>query len=346
MKRICHIDLNQYFVQAELLRDPSLAGKPIAVGHDSKRSVVSTASYEARKYKVTSGMPISQARELCPSLIVLDGDYHYYSSLSRQFFSYLKKRYPILQQASIDECYIDMTKEIEGCDDEYDYLFDLQMSLYKATELKCSMGLSHTKFLAKMGSDMKKPLGITILRQDNLEAMLWPLPIEAMYGIGKKTAPRLRELGINTIGDLAKTKNPDVRKLLGSSFEEYQGAANGYGDDVVHYEERIPKSISAERTFAEDTVDYDELREMIKECCVDIARRLNSYNGSSRCIEVKLRTPDFVTKTKRVSLDKPVKTLDEIFTESMAFFDRVYDGSPLRLIGVGLEKLYIPEGDK
>ncbi len=343
MKRICHIDLNQYFVQAELLRDPSLAGKPIAVGHDSKRSVVATASYEARKYKVHSGMPISQARELCPQIIIVEGDYAYYKRLSSQFFGYLKKRYPILEQASIDECYVDMTEQMEGCDDEYDYLFDLQMNLYKSTGLKCSMGLSHNKFLAKMGSDMKKPLGITILRQDNLEEKLWVLPIEDMFGIGKKTAPRLRELGINTIGDLAATRNPEVKKLLGSSFEAYQGNANGYGDDTVEYEERIPKSISAERTFSEDTVAYDELREMIRECCIDISRRLNSYNGSCRTIELKMRTPDFVTRTKRVTLDKPIKTLDEIFTESMAFFDKIYDGSPLRLIGVGLEKLIIPE---
>lgn len=338
MKKIAHIDLNAFYAQAEILRDPSLRGKPVAIGYEGRRGVVATASYEAREYQIYSGMPMSMARKNCPTLIVVNGDHAYYSMLSKKFMGYLKKRFPIMEQASIDECYIDMTKEI-GDNNESDFLFDLQMKLYKATGLKCSIGLGDNRFLAKMGSDYKKPLGLTIIHRADVEKILWPLAIDKMYGIGKKTAPRLHDLGIHTIGDLAVTQDSRVKKVLGSSFTYVQGEANGYGNDEVDTSAFDPKSISAERTFSTDASSYEELHEMILVCVKEVYFEALRYHKEASVVSLKLRTSDFVTKTKRITLEKPIHEREDILKAAMTIFDSFYNGQPLRLIGVCLEKV-------
>lgn len=338
MKTIVHIDLNAFFVQCEILSDPSLRGKPVAVGYSGSRGVISTSSYEARAQGVTSGMPVSQAKRACPELILVPDHFALYRQYSNRFFTYLKNRYPILEKASIDECYIDMTKNIEPGKEE-EYLFDLQMSLYKATGLKCSIGCGANKFLAKMGSDYKKPLGLTILNRDNIEKLLWPLPIEKMFGIGKQTAPKLKDLGILTIGDLALTEDPKVKRALGNLFPYYQGEANGYGDDVVDTSLFVPKSISAERTFSTDATSYEELKDMVRSCCEDIVSELVKYQKEALTVSVKLRTPDFVTRSKRALLPQPTDNLGELYSAAMSLFDRTYKDQPIRLLGIGVEKV-------
>lgn len=338
MKDIVHIDLNAFFAQAECLRDKSLVDKPLAVGYDGRRGVVATCSYKAREFGVHSGMPMSMAKELCPQIIIVEGHYEYYRYLSKKFFGYLKKRYPILEQASIDECYIDMTKEIDH-EDIHGYLFDLQLALYRSTMLKCSIGYGANKFLAKMGSDYKKPMGLTILTKGKVSKLLWPLPIEKMFGIGIKTAPRLRALGILTIGDLAQTIDPAVRKVLGSSFEYYQGEANGYGDDFVDPSLFDPKSCSAERTFSEDITEYDEIRDMIRICSQEVSRELKKYHKKAKVISIKLRDDTFRTWSRRMTLPHSIQEAGEIFSQAMTIFDRCYADEKLRLIGVGVEKV-------
>lgn len=338
MKKIVHIDLNAFFVQAEILRNPSLKGLPVAVGYDGKRGVISTSSYEARAFGVHSGMPVNEAKRCCPNLEILPGDYRYYSLLSHHFFSYLRSHFPILEQASIDECYIDMSNYlIDG--EEKDQLFDLQMDLYRRVKLKCSIGYGSNKFLAKMGSDYKKPLGLTLITKDNISKILWPLDIEKMFGVGKKTAPRLKLLGIDTIGSLATCNDERVKKILGSTFDYLKSEANGFGDDEVSSLSFDPKSISAERTFAEDSTSYEELKNMIKSCSADVFKELNNYHKEASVVLIKLRTPDFKTKSKRLTLPSPISTLDQIFSKAMTIFDKTYRGEPIRLIGVGVDKV-------
>lgn len=337
-KIIVHIDLNTFFVQCEILRDPSLKGKPVAVGYDGPRGVIATSSYEARKLGVNSGMPVLSAKKACKELVLVSSNYDLYVAYSTQFFHFLRQRYPILEQASIDECYIDMTQEAD-MEHLYEYLFDLQMELYRATSLKCSIGCSFNRFLAKMGSDYKKPLGITIFTPENFKDKIYPLSIEKMYGVGKKTAPRLRSYGINTIGDLAQTTSPEVKKILGSMFDYLKDECNGIGSDFVDTQSYDPKSISAERTFLHDNNVYDDIAMMIHNCCDDIVASLKRYNMVCHSVGVKIRTPDFITKSKRLSMREPSDKIEDIYLTAIKAFEELYQGQPLRLVGVTLERV-------
>ena len=185
-KIIMHIDLNAFYATAETIKDPSLVGKPLIIAGSSRRGIVSTASYEARKYGIRSAMPTYMALKLCPDVVIRGVDFALYQKLSNEFFSYIKRYTNIIEIASIDECYADMTECMKDVKDPYKFLEELMDLLYRETKLKCSIGLAPTKFLAKMGSDYKKPMGITIIRRKDIKKILWPLPIKDMNGIGKK----------------------------------------------------------------------------------------------------------------------------------------------------------------
>lgn len=337
-KIIVHIDLNCFFVQCEVKENPELLNKPVAIGYDGKRGVISTSSYEARRLGVHSGMPVSTAKNKCRDLILVPPHFSLYKRNSIAFFSYLKKKYPILEQASIDECYIDMT-DTANQEHLHDYLFDLSMELYRATKLKCSIGCGWTKFLAKMGSDYKKPLGITIFTRENFQKMLFPLSIDKLFGVGKKTAPKLIDCGIKTIGDFYQYQFPEEKKILGSYYDVLKDHLNGIGDDFVDASEFNPKSISAERTFANDESNEDEISEMIYQCAKECQNELVKFHKKTDCIGLKYRTPDFVTKSKRISLTKSTDELEVIYSNAIKVFDSIYHGQSFRLIGVMLERV-------
>lgn len=338
MKKIVHIDLNAFFAQCEILKDPSLRGKPMIVGNDMRRGVVATASYEARKFQIRSGMPISKAKKLCPCVTIKEDDFAFYGLKSNEFMTYLRKRFPLIEKASIDECYIDMTSYLED-GKEHEMLFDLQLGIYQSTDLKCSIGLSYNRFLAKMASDMKKPLGLVIIEKEDIPSLIWPLKIEEMYGVGKMTAPKLKALGIETIGDLAHYKDRNIRKVLGKCASYLIDEANGIGSDEIDTSSFDPKSISAERTFSDDVSDYEEIRSMVSSCAFETANELSRYKKAASVISIKWRTPDFETKSKRKTLESPICKGEDISHVAMRIFDSIYEGESIRLIGVGLEKL-------
>ena len=215
MQVIFHIDLNAFYASAEISRNPSLKGKPVVISGKSKRSIITTASYEARKYGIHSAMPLFQAKQLCKDLIILPADFELYHRLSNEFFTIIASYSEILEVASIDECYLDVTAIIQEKKIHPVVLAkDIQTKVYEQLNLQCSIGISPNKFLAKMASDMKKPMGITVLTRNNLKEVMWPLDIKDMFGIGKKTQPKLRAVGINTIGDLADYKNYDNYRVF------------------------------------------------------------------------------------------------------------------------------------
>lgn len=336
-KKIVHIDLNAFFAQCEENRDPSLKGKAIAIGGNGKRGVVSTASYVARRQGVHSGMSMQIARTLCNDLIIIPGDYHLYAEESSKFFGVLRSRFKNVEQASVDECYIDMTEYIDEDENEHDYLVDLQLFLYKVTNLKCSIGLGDNRFLAKMASDYQKPMGLTIIHHKDVPTILYPIPIDNMYGIGKKTAPRLKKVGINTIGDLAMTESSEVRKILGNTFDYVKSHANGFGNDVVDSSPFDPKSVGASRTFPDDTTDYEEIKSMIVKLSKQVSNEMKQYHKVSATLAVTLRDSSFNTHSKQISLVKPTNSLDEISSTALIVFERFWNGEPIRLVGVSMQ---------
>ena len=217
-KIIVHVDLNAFFATCEEIRDPSLANVPVAIGDKGRSGIVSTANYCARKFGVHSGQPTFQALEKCPNLKVIHPDFSYYRVMSHSFFGYLSRFSKLVEKASVDEGFVDMTEYLSSKKDPIEALRLFQLGLQNETGLKCSIGVAPTKWLAKMASDMKKPMGLVLLRRRDIPTLLYPLPIESFWGIGKKTAPSLKEAGVQTIGDLytaLQNNESAATKILG-----------------------------------------------------------------------------------------------------------------------------------
>lgn len=334
-----HIDLNAFFATAETIIHPEYEGKPLVVGGIGRRGIVSTANYEARKYGIHSAMPTYKAKELCKDLIVVPGHFDLYAKLSDEFFKYVATYSPIIQVASIDECFVDMSEPLSKVKDVEAYLKELQLGLYNKTKLKCSIGIGPTKFLAKMASDMKKPMGITIIRKRDIARMIYPLPIEDMFGIGKKTSPVLRKLGINKIGDLITYDQVTLKHVLGRFYYTCMDWLNGKGSDKIETEEHDPKSIGTSRTFEHDTDNYEEIKLMIKWLARDVSNRAKEENKLGTTVQVTIKTCDFRLHTKSVTYVRPTNDYNFILEQALKAYDKFKLNEPIRLVGVTLQNL-------
>lgn len=335
-----HIDLNQFFAAATRLLEPDLIGKPLIIAGDTRRGIVSTASYEARKYGISSAMPTYIAKKLCPKVIIREVNYKWYQQKSKEFFSYIKEHYSShIEVASIDECYVDMTDLMKDIKDPYLYLKNLQEDVYNNTHLEASIGLGPTKFLAKMGSDYKKPMGITIIRKKDIKKILYPLPIEDFFGIGKKTCPKLKELGINTIGDFASNDSYEIKKIMGKFYSVAKEWINGEGDDHVDENPFDPKSISSTNTFLFDTNDYEEISKMLEIKAKEVSLDAIKNNKVGKTITLILKDSSFKSITRSITIDKPTNSFLDIYTNVMNLFDKFFNNQLIRLAGVGLSQL-------
>lgn len=338
-KIIMHIDLNCFFARAQVIKEPELEGKPLIVAGANRRGIVTSASYEARKYGIRAAMPTYMAKRLCPDVIVRHGDFSLYQELSAKFFSYIRRYTEVIEIASIDECFADMTSCMNGCLNPESFLKELQDNLFKETNLMCSIGLAPTKFLAKMASDYRKPMGITILRRKDIPKMLWPIPIREMYGIGKKTWPRLEEMNVRTIGDLAHNSSPDVKKRLGKFYDVLKDWANGYGSDEVITEVSDPKSIGNSTTFLFDTDDYDEIRAMIYQKAHDVSRRAKKEGKIGSTISLNVKDSEFHAFSRSVTIGIPTDEAEDIYNHAVRLYDASFASLSLRLVGVTLSNL-------
>lgn len=323
--------------------NPSLEGKPVIIGHSGRGGIVSTCSYEARKYGIHSAMPTFQATALCPNVIIIPGNYKLYSSMSKKFFGFVKKYSPIIEVASVDECFVDMSEPLKDVKDVMEYLKDMQQSLFKETGLKCSIGVAPTKFLAKMASDMKKPMGITVIRRKDVRKMLDPLPIEAFFGIGKKTSPELRKIGINTIGDLAKRINGDdpiIKEKLGKFYFAIRDWINGYGSDVVDTEPFNPKSIGNSETLIHDTNNYEEIKEALSAIAKEVSDRAIEADKVGTTVQITLKDNNFKTITRSKSISKAINDYPSLMEAVISLLDANYSSDKyIRLVGVTLQNL-------
>ena len=338
-KIIMHIDLNCFFARAQVIKEPELEGKPLIIAGSTRRGIVSTASYEARKFGINSAMPTYVALRLCPKVIVRSPDFHLYHDLSEKFFYYVRKYTSIIEIASVDECFADMTECMKDCKDPHAFLKDLQDHLFQETKLMCSIGIGPTKFLAKMASDIKKPMCITIIRRKDIEKTLWKLPIKDMYGVGKKTYPRLEKIGIKTIGDFARDESNEVKKTLGKFYYVLKDWAYGKGSDEVITEASDPKSIGTSTTFMFDTNDYEEIRSMIYEKAFEVSKRAQREDKIGTTVTLSIKDSDFVSKTRSITLQMATNNLDTIYNEAIKLYDSNFNGKNIRLVGVTLSNL-------
>ena len=345
-KVIVHIDLNAFFARCEEIKNPSLEGKPVAIGHDGRGGIVSTCSYAARKYGVSSAMPMFKAKKLCPHLIVLPVDYHFYSMMSKTFFAFVERYTPLVEAASVDECFADFTEPLKNVKDAVSFFRKLQEDLFKETGLKCSIGVSTTRFLAKMASDYQKPLGLTIIRKRDIQKMIFPLKIEAMFGVGKKTAPRLKSVGINTIGDLYQRiidEDPDVKNITGKFYYTLKEWLEGKGSDEIEMEKWDPKSIGNSTTLPFDTDDSEIIKKYFLDLAKEVSMRSKREEKLGHTIQIVIKDVQFKSFNKSVTLENPTNDYRVIYDHACQLFDKNFKGTMLRLVGITLQNLIDPK---
>ena len=338
-----HIDLNAFFASCEVLLDPSLKGKPIAVSGTTRRSVVSTASYEARAFGVHSAQPIEEAKRLCRDLIIVEPHFHYYHELSDEFMAIVSQYTDTMEIASIDECYADMTDAIMKFEKPLDLAWLIQRRVREELGLSCSIGVAPNLFLAKMASDMKKPNGITVLRIREVPQKLWPLPIKEMRGVGARTLPYMEELQIRTIGDLANYPNlEELRPIFGKNTEEMIRKANGHDDRQI-VTEWDAKSMGVSETFLEDLTDYDELRGMLRSLSRTLSERLRRSAKAGCLISLRIKYYDFSNADRSVRVTEPVWKADDIYVQAVTLFNDNWEQEPVRLLGISVSDFDHPE---
>ena len=301
---ILHVDMDAFFAAVAVLDNPSLAGKCLLVGGSGNRGVVSTASYEARKFGCHSAMPMARARALCPHAIVVKGDYARYSQLSRQIMDILGHFSPLVQPISIDEAFLDLTGTQALLGEAKDVARRIKTRIKTETGLNASVGVAPNKFLAKLASDLEKPDGLTIIPADRVDEILIPLPITKIWGIGGKTAAKLHDIGVRTIGDLRDRGLEWLRARFGESGDHFHRLAYGIDSREVHPREDA-KSIGQEQTFGVDLVSLEEIRRVVLDHCEEVGRRVRRHGYRSARVVVKIRYGNYKTITRSHTLPEP-----------------------------------------
>ena len=338
MAVLFHIDMNAFFASAHLLDNPHLKGKPLAVCINKRGSVVSTASYEARAYGVHAAMPLSMAKRLCPELLTIDIDFPLYSKLSQQFIDIVKRYTPLIQPASIDECYADVTQVIKMYDKPLDLAIEIQQVILQELSLPCSIGVAPNRFLAKMASDMKKPMGITVLRIREVKEKLWPLPLESFHGIGKKTHPHLKGIGVHTIGDLATASKSDLTPILGQQTSLLQDKANGIDLSMMELNNDA-KSIGQSKTFHHALYEDDEIQQAIQHELTELIRRMKAQEVVGRTVNFAIRLDTFRNATRSITLERLTQDFDVIYEHIMMLYHEFDGEGGVSFISVSLSNL-------
>jgi len=342
MRRILHIDMDAFFAAVEEKRNPGLQGKPVVIGgtgDPSKRGVVSTANYEARKFGIHSAQPLKTAYKLCPHAVFLPVDYETYVAASRSFKNVLLTVTTVMEDIGIDEAYLDIT---DHPDHNEVIVQKIKNGILETTGLTCSIGIAPNKLLAKIASDMQKPDGLTVFTGNDIEEKLWPLAIRKLYGIGPKTEEHLKAMKIETIGQLAAVSARDLIQQFGVSYGQYlYEAARGIDDSplVTHWE---PKSMSRETTFQRDVRDWQIIARTIAALSKEVVSDMTESGYAARTVTLKIRFDDFHTVTRACSLESATVSEESIRKTAFACLKRVELNRRVRLIGVrasNLEKL-------
>ena len=338
---ILHIDMDAFFISVEQRDNPVLRGKPAAVCGSLSRSVITSATYEARPYGIRAGMSTQEAKRRCPELILVPGDHSKYTKTSARIFSLLKKYTPVVEVASIDEAYLDITQSLLLFQSPLHIAQSVKDQIREREQLTCSIGVAPNKLLAKLGSGLKKPDGLVILQKGEVEEVLKDLPVSKLYGIGPKLTEALHSIGIFTCSQLGRVPISVLTKRFGVIGQGLHEMGSGMDDSpVVPFdEEGDAKSISHSVTLEEDTSDPNILRKVLLQLSERVSRRMRKEGFYGKRIALTVRYSDFFTFSKQKTLSKGMNSGNEIFKLSSEIFESISHPKPIRLLGVGMSLL-------
>lgn len=335
-----HVDLDAFFASVEILDNPSLKGKPLIIGHNGPRSVVSTCSYEARKYGVHSAMPMVQAVKLCPKAIIIPGNMKRYSQMSHKVMSIMRSYAPEMLQASIDEAYLDMSATEKVYGDAVSSAKNLKKMIKDETGLTASIGVASSKFIAKLASDYRKPDGLTVvplgLEQDFVDAV----GLKKLWGIGKSTLENLNSHRIYTTEDLRSISRSHLEALFGSASGSYLYKVSRGIDPGIYSGESKTHSISSERTFYPDLVDKDAIDSFLLELSQEVMFRSLEEKMIAKTVGLKLRYGSFKTYNLQMTPESGIYNSKDVYLCVKELFKKKHTGEGIRLLGVGLYGLY------
>lgn len=333
---ILHVDMNSFYASVEMAYDPTLKGKPIAIAGnpEERRGIIVTCSYEARRFGVKTTMSLWEAKKLCPQLIILRPNFERYRAASIGMFEVLNHYSDLVEPVSIDEGYMDITASDQfGTPIEVASI--IQNRIKEQLDLPCSIGIAPNKFLAKMASDMKKPLGITILRKRDVPSKLWPLPVKEMHGVGQKTSEKLESMRIYTIGDLAKADTFMIKSSLGINGERLKDRANGIDSRPVDPEAAEEfKSIGNSTTLPRDMSKQKELFEVLNQLAFKVSTRLKRKKVYATGISVMIRYKNRHTITRSKKIGFAIQSVEEIYNQAQHLFMKHWSGDAVRLLGI------------
>ncbi len=340
VRRILHVDMDAFYASVEQRDDPSLRGKPVAVGGDpARRGVVCAASYEARTFGVRSALPMARAVRLCPQLVIVPPDFAKYGAVSRQVFAIFRGVTPLVEPLSLDEAYLDVTENAWGLPLGVDVARRIKERIREETNLTASAGVAPNKFLAKVASGWKKPDGLTVIAPERVQRFLQKLPVDALWGVGPKTAARLRAAGILRLVDVRAADASVLAQAVGSYAETLRRMSFGEDDRPVE-PNRERKSIGCENTFAEDLRDLEAIRHEVAALAQAAAGALARKRLFARTVVLKLRYSNFETITRSHTEDPPTRSPEEISRRAAALLEKTEaPRRPVRLLGVSLHGL-------
>ena len=329
---VAHFDIDAFYASVEVRDNPDLAGKPVAVAGSHRRSVVLTASYEARPFGVRSAIPLYRAREMCPQLVVVPPNMAKYKAVSRVVFAIFASRGHTVEGLSMDEAFIDLGEcTLESARELAEAI---RREAYDATQLTLSAGVARGKMIAKIASDSCKPNGLLAIEPETEDAFLRPMPVGRLWGVGPKTVARLETFGIKTIGQVADLDDAAIRSLFGSWGVELRDLARGIDRREVSGE-RETKSISSEETFEYDVRDEKVLVDVLREQAKELAAKLEREDCSAATVGVKIKRADFTTFGRQTHLEEPTRDARRIFKAAIHCLRRAQlNGSPVRLLGL------------
>jgi DNA polymerase-4 len=340
LRRILHVDMDAFYASVEQRDNPSLRGRPVAVGGSPEsRGVVAAASYEARAFGVRSALPMSRAVRLCPDLVIVRPDFGKYGEVSRQVFAIFREVTPLVEPLSLDEAYLDVTQNSWGEPLAVEVARRIKARIREETQLTASAGVAPNKFLAKIASGWKKPDGLTVISPDRIERFLAQLPVDALWGVGPVTERKLREVGIERLVDVRTASEEVLRQAVGSWAEGIRELAFGRDDRPVEPNHER-KSIGCETTFARDIRDLAEIRKQLTSLARDAAAALVRRRLLARTVVLKLRYSNFETITRSETRQPPTCLEEEIVARTVALLEKTEAGSrPVRLLGASLHGL-------